>query len=189
MAGTYTTLGISYLAQCEANNTPIKIEKYVIAFVENLDENSVLELDFSLTNLLNIVDEVEADKPFFNNQDAVTYSLVLGSEVGDYDFNLVGLVSDSGVLVAYSVVPLVKKRKASAAAWNENFVFRRANAKDLFQADLPVESWQVDYTAQFNNMNAAVYQNAINQITTQTQVIKQAHFQLGLDERLRKLEG
>ena len=191
VSGTVTDAGARYLAQKAASLEPVVVTHFILANVPGADETTVADAAAGIPDSSQLVGgEIAVQDPHYNDDNAVTYSLVLGSDVGSdvggsgvpYDFNYYGIVTDSGELLAYSYIPLNKKRNGIGQVINRNLVVPFSNAKQLTGADLPLESWQFDYEAEMLAMQTSIMQNSAATISALSSAIKN-------HERLLTLEG
>ncbi|MEL0621794.1 phage tail protein [Marinomonas arenicola] len=183
MSGTVTDAGARYIASRLAQVEPVTISHFILANIPGVDENSVADAGTGIpSSTYQVGGVIEVGTPRYNSDNAVTYSLVLGSDVGDYDFNFYGAVTDTGVLLAYQYIPLNKKRKGIGQVINRNLVLPFTNAKSMTGADLPVESWQYDYEEEISSMQMGVIANSVANISALGSAIKN-------HERLLELEG
>lgn len=181
-SGTMTYEGSRYIAQKAAALEPVKIVKFVLANVPGIVEGQQADPGYGLPSNYVVVEKDVIDKPNYNDDDAVTWSLVLGAEEGDYDFNFWGVVTDTGALLGYQWMPTVKKRVGFSQVINRNLVLPFKNAKFLTGADIPVQSWQFNYEAE---MDALQLQQAINSVSQ----LSLMNARMAHHERLLKLEG
>ena len=183
MSGTVTDAGARYIAGRLARVEPVTITHFILANIPGVDENSIADSGAGIPSATYQVGGIiSVGTPRYNNDNAVTYSLVLGSGVGDYDFNFYGAVTDTGVLLAYQYIPLNKKRAGIGQVINRNLVLPFTNAKKMTGADLPVESWQYDYEEEISSMQMGVIENSAAAISAMSSAMKN-------HERLLELEG
>jgi len=182
ISGTITDAGARYIAERAASLEPVIVKNFILANIPGVDENTPASASAGIPSSTDQQDQVDAPVPHYNDDNAVTYSLVLGNEVGDYDFNYYGAVTETGILLAYSYIPLNKKRKGIGQVINRNLVVPFSNAKQLTGADLPLESWQFDYEDEMLAMQVSIMQNSAATISALSSAIKN-------HERLLTLEG
>ena len=183
VSGTVTDAGARYIARKVAALEDVVITHFVLANVPGASETTTANPAAGLPAVSQRVGgNIEVGAPRYNNDNAVTYSLVLGSDVGDFDFNFYGAVTDTGVLLAFQYLPLNRKRKGIGQVINRNLVVPFSNAKQMTGADLPIESWQYDYESEIEAMQMGVMQNSVATISALNSAIKN-------HERLLKLEN
>jgi len=183
ISGTVTDAGARYVAEKAAVLEPVVISHFILANVPGVDENTDASSSAGAPSSSYLVGgNIDAPTPHYNNDNAVTYSLVLDSTRGDYDFNYYGAVTDTGVLLAYSYIPLNKKRQGIGQVINRNLVVPFTNAKQLTGAVLPLESWQFDYEKEMEAIELTQVTNAVVQMSL-------LNSSMNTHERLLKLEG
>ncbi|WP_067095618.1 DUF7483 domain-containing protein [Marinomonas atlantica] len=143
--GTITTAGAAYLSQRISAMANVTIDHFVMANVPGIDETTEADPNFVLAE-----EYIVATAPVYrlahNGENSVVYSMVLDGEEGDYDFNWYGLVTNTGVVLAFANIPQVAKRASVGQVINRNFILPFTAAKALTGADIPSESWQFDFT-------------------------------------------
>lgn len=145
--GTITHAGADYLTQRIATMSPVTVSHFILANIPDIDETTPADADAGLPAAEHIVNgNVPVFRLSYNNHSAVVYSIVLGSGEGDYDFNYYGAVTDTGVLLAYCHIPLVKKRAGLGQLLNRNMLITFSAAQALTGADIPAEAWQFDFS-------------------------------------------
>ena len=161
VSGTVTDAGARYIAERVASLQSVVVSHFVLANIPGVDENTTANPASGLpASQYRVGGNIAVGSPRYNNDNAVTYSLVLGSDVGNYDFNFYGAVTDTGVLLAFQYLPLNKKRAGIGQVINRNLVVPFTNARQMTGADLPIESWQYDYENEIAAMQMAVIANA-----------------------------
>ncbi|EPR5834759.1 tail fiber protein, partial [Escherichia coli] len=106
------------------------------------------------------------------NENAVVYSVTLGAELGDFEFNWVGLVSKATSTLAM-IVHAPTQKKIRTHNGNEGNVLVRSmlmeysGAKEATGITTPAQTWQIDFTARLASMderqrreNIDIYGNA-----------------------------
>lgn len=143
--GTITTAGAAYLSQRISAMAQVTIDHFVMANVPGIDETTEAAQNFVLAE-----EDIVATAPVYrlahNGENSVVYSMVLDGNEGDYDFNWYGLVTNTGVILAFAHIPMVAKRASVGQVINRNFILPFTAAKALTGADIPSESWQFDFT-------------------------------------------
>lgn len=160
--GTVTDAGAAYINQKIVAGQPVTIDHFLLAYVPGIDETTAADPAITAVPATATFSQAEPiHKLAYNGDNAVTYSLMLAASAGDFDFNWYGIVTDTGVLLAFAHIPEVKKRANIGQVINRNFVVPFTNAKALTGAQVPVESWQFDNTIHLNRIDADV--RAVNQ--------------------------
>ncbi|EGI4277118.1 phage tail protein, partial [Escherichia coli] len=80
-------------AQQAAEGTPVVLDEFIFANVPDLNPETPVSPDETLPPEDQIVHRQAVGKTGVVNENAVVYSVTLGAELGDFEFNWVGLVS------------------------------------------------------------------------------------------------
>ena len=98
------------------------------------------------------------------NPDTVIYSVHLDSSIGNFNFNWVGYYANN-VLCFIEHVPLHQKIKTAGNTVGNSFIRNlrvvTSRGADLSGASAPAQTWQVDYTASFQDLSTGI--ESINQ--------------------------
>ncbi|RDE82810.1 hypothetical protein DPV86_02560 [Haemophilus parahaemolyticus] len=157
MASTRATNALkSYIAKSVARNETVTFDKIIFAHISGLN-------DATLANINNMptVDQIKhtanIQQTGYIADDQVVYSVTLGSEIGDFTFNFVGLVNSvKNVLgVAIYTGDIVKtrtKEEEQGNALTRNIILQVNNAKTLTNIQTQAKAWQFDFTDKFLQM-------------------------------------
>tara|TARA_R110001632_G_scaffold35828_4_gene90380 strand:- start:57247 stop:58854 length:1608 start_codon:yes stop_codon:yes gene_type:complete len=151
-----TIAGENKIALNQSVNGGLTIVNFVLANVPDLgaepDDRIAVMPDPSL-----IVDTLPFTKRGYVNPNQVVYSLVMGSNLGDYDFNWIGLVDEDGVLVVVSHVPSIQKRKSVGGVpgntITRNFLIEYTGIQNITATTVQVETWQIDFSDRLNGID------------------------------------
>ncbi|MBL4761400.1 MAG: phage tail protein [Gammaproteobacteria bacterium] len=147
-------VGRNLIAQKQAAGQVLVIDRFVLANINGLNPDQAVSLDEAMPVPGDIVFTGAVTDSGYVNPDQVVYSLLLGSGVGDFDFNWVGLLADDGTLVAVNYSPLQQKRKTVGVtlgnAITRNFLIAFTDAQALTNISISSETWQIDFTARFD---------------------------------------
>lgn len=153
MAASITFAGESLIAQKAADNQSLNITRFIFANVPGLDVNSAVDRAAVKPAAAKIVYELAIPdwNSGFVNPNQVVYSAQIGSDVGDWDYNWIGLESDDGVLFAVSYVPLQQKRRnipplQTGNNITRNFLVAFDGAQALTGLTIDASTWQHDFT-------------------------------------------
>ncbi len=88
----------------------------------------------------------------------VIYSLMIPSDVGDWDFNWIGLETVEGVLLAVAYVPLQQKRRNIPPTQignniTRNFLVEFSGAQQLTGITVDASTWQHDFTVRLTGID------------------------------------
>ncbi|WP_394178503.1 phage tail protein [Marinomonas posidonica] len=151
-----TIAGENQIAKKQGDNATLNITKFVLAFIDGLGSEPATRIE-SIPDTANVVDQLDVTKSGYVNTNQVVYSLVMGSNVGNYNFNWIGLVDDEGVLIAVSYVPTIQKRKNDGGiAGNtitRNFLIAYTGIQQTTSITVPAETWQIDFSARLSGID------------------------------------
>ncbi|WP_438461948.1 phage tail-collar fiber domain-containing protein [Marinomonas sp. PE14-40] len=144
-----TIEGENQIAKKQGENSTLNITKFVLAYIDGLAGEPSTRIE-SVPTAEYVVDQLDITKAGYVNTNQVVYSLVMGANLGDYDFNWVGLVDDEGVLIATSYIPTIPKRKnngpVAGNTLTRNFLLAYTGIQQTSAITVPAETWQLDFT-------------------------------------------
>ncbi|MCY0110725.1 phage tail protein [Pseudomonas monsensis] len=153
MGASITLAGESLIAQKHAALQPLKVVRFIYAHVPNLDVNGPVDraAPKPVANQIVYVYDIPGEQAGYVNPNQVVYSSQIGSDVGDWDFNWIGLETDEGVLFAVSYVPLQIKRcnippLQIGNNLTRNFLVAFDGAQALTGITIDASTWQHDFT-------------------------------------------
>ncbi|HDG1673829.1 TPA: phage tail protein [Kluyvera cryocrescens] len=145
-------------AQQAINNTPVTLDEFVFAYIPGLDFDKPIDVNETLPAADKIVHRQDVSQFGVINDNAVIYSVTIGADIGDFDFNWIGLINrESGVLAM--VIHAPTQRKIQNAAGQQGNVLVRSmlmeysGAKTATAITTPAETWQIDFTARLGAMD------------------------------------
>ncbi|HDL7481051.1 TPA: phage tail protein, partial [Yersinia enterocolitica] len=90
-------------AQEAAAGNTVVLDEFVLAYVPGLDHTAPINRTETLPPEAQIVHRQAVNKIGLVNDNAVVYSVTMGTEIGDFDFNWIGLVNKASGTVAMIV--------------------------------------------------------------------------------------
>ncbi|HFH3052912.1 TPA: phage tail protein [Pseudomonas aeruginosa] len=146
-----TTAGERLIAQKLGEKKILDISRVVLALVPGLDPSKPVDRDAAKPPANQIVYTANVTKAGYVNPNQIVYSLMMGSDVGDFDWNWMGLESAEGVLFAVAWVPVQQKRKNKPPLQIGNNVTRNIlvmfdGAQELTALTIDASTWQHDFT-------------------------------------------
>ncbi|HBC2982469.1 TPA: phage tail protein [Escherichia coli O146] len=153
-----TSAFIRLKAQQAAEGTPVVLDEFVFANVPDLNPETPVSPDETLPPEDQIVHRQAVGKTGVVNENAVVYSVTLGAELGDFEFNWVGLVSKATSTLAM-IVHAPTQKKIRTHNGNEGNVLVRSmlmeysGAKEATGITTPAQTWQIDFTARLASMD------------------------------------
>ncbi|WP_311202360.1 phage tail-collar fiber domain-containing protein [Erwinia pyrifoliae] len=146
-------------AQQAVDNKAIVLDEFIFAHIPGLDPQKPVDKE-DIPAADNIVWRQKVGKAGVVNTNAVVYSVTLGADVGDFDFNWIGLANKASNTLA-AVIHAPSQRKIKNASGQQGNVLTRSvlmeysGAQKETQISVPAESWQIDFTARMAGMDEA----------------------------------
>ncbi len=148
-----TLAGEDLIAQKQAAQQPLNITRFIFANVPGLNPSDEVDRAAPKPPAGQIVynAEIPAENKGYVNPSQVVYSLQVGSDIGDWDFNWIGLESAEGVLFAVAYMPLQQKRRNVPPLQignniTRNFLVVFDGAQALTGITIDASTWQHDFT-------------------------------------------
>lgn len=147
-----TTIGQNLIAAAVGNGPKLTISKFVFANIPGLDHTAPEPVDEPMPLLANIVFSRAPTKAGLLDENRVTYSQMMLTDVGDFSFNWIGLVYTDPVagdqLVMFAYVPLTQKIKTQGASagnvLTRNMVIEHLGMANATPVVVSAESWMFD---------------------------------------------
>lgn len=149
---------VEWKAQQAIDNQPVVLDEFVFANVPELDVTLPIPDTDGLPDNSRIVHRQTVNKAGTVNRNAVVYSVTLGAEVGDFDFNWIGLLNKASGTVA-AIIHAPTQRKIKNSEGQQGNVLTRSilmefnNAQQETEISVPAETWQIDFTARLAGMD------------------------------------
>lgn len=160
MSASITLAGESQKALKQSQKKPLVIHKFIFANVPGLDPLAPVNRAAGKPPAGQIVHtyQIPEENAGFVNPNQVVYSAQLGSDIGDWDFNWIGLEDTDGVLFAVSYVPLQQKRKNVLPQQignnlTRNFLVVFDGAQALTGVKIDASTWQHDFTVRLSGID------------------------------------
>lgn len=153
-----TTAFEQWKAQEAAGGNTVVVDEFVLALVPGLEPNAPIDRSEGLPPAGQIVHRQAVNKTGVVNQNAVVYSITLGTEIGDFDFNWIGLVNKTSGTVAMIVHAPTQRKIANANgqqgnALTRSFLMEYDGAASETGITVPAETWQIDFTARLTGID------------------------------------
>lgn len=137
---------------------PVILDEFVLANVPNLDPSKPIDRNEGLPDAKYIMHRQAVNKTGVVNQNAVAYSVTIGAEIGDFDFNWIGLLNKQSGTVAMIVhAPTQRKIKTQAGqqgnVLTRSFLLEYLGASKETAITTPAEMWQIDFTARLSGID------------------------------------
>ncbi|KIQ33804.1 phage tail protein [Pseudomonas viridiflava] len=158
MAASITLAGEKLIAQKQAANLPLTVARFVLANVPGLNVTGPVNRAGLKPPATQIVHTASVTQQGFVNPNQVVYSLLMGTDIGDFDWNWIGLETSDDVLLSVAYVPVQQKRKNILPDQvgnnvTRNFLVVFDGAQQLTNIKIDASTWQFDYTARMKGID------------------------------------
>ncbi|EEC6687261.1 phage tail protein [Salmonella enterica] len=145
-------------AQQAINNQPVTLDEFIFAYIPGLDADKPIDNTETTPAADKIVYRQAVSKSGVVNENSVVYSVTLGADVGDFDFNWIGLANKAiGTLAMIIHAPTQRKIKnANGQQGNvlvRSMLMEYSGAREATEITTPAETWQIDFTARLAAMD------------------------------------
>ena len=160
MASLITPQFERYVAEQTIARGTVQFDEFIFANIPGLNENNLAQY-LTMPTLAQIVHRQAVSQSGVINENAVVYSVTIGTEVGDFDFNFIGLINRSKNLLAVAVqTDTVKKiRNKNAVQGNSitrNILLEFSGAKALTGINVNANTWQIDFTVRLHGLDEKI---------------------------------
>ncbi|BBG59465.1 phage tail protein [Providencia rustigianii] len=158
MASVITTAFENWKAQEAASGKAVLLDEFVFANVPNLDPTKPIDRNEKLPPASQIVHRQAVNKAGLASENAVAYSVTMGADVGNFDFNWIGLLNKaSGTVAMITHAPAQKKLKTQNGqqgnVLTRSFLLEFQGAAEETQIKTSAETWQIDFTARLSGID------------------------------------
>jgi hypothetical protein len=156
MSSAITIVGQTRINQLRGAEQPLIIDRMVLALIPGLDPTLAVDRSQQMPDPGDIVHTatIAPGHKGYVDPDQVVYSIILGSDVGDFSFNWIGLVeAETNTVIAITSTPETPKRATNLATnttgnnITRNFMIAFQDAQNLTGVTVGAETWQFDYQA------------------------------------------
>ena len=160
MASLITPQFEHYVAEQTIARGTVQFDEFIFANIPGLNENNLAQY-LNMPTSAQIVHRQSVSQSGVINENAVVYSVTIGTEVGDFDFNFIGLINRSKNLLAVAVqTDTVKKiRNKNAVQGNSitrNILLEFSGAKALTGINVNANTWQIDFTVRLHGLDEKI---------------------------------
>lgn len=160
MASLVTAQFERYIAEQTVLRGSVVFDEFIFANIPGLTEDNLAQHLKMPTNE-QIVHRQAVSQNGVINENAVVYSVTMGTEVGDFDFNFIGLINKSQNLLAVAVqtAPVKKTRNKNAVQGNSitrNILLEFSGAKALTGINVNANTWQIDFTVRLHGIDEKI---------------------------------
>ncbi|EDT5392799.1 phage tail protein [Salmonella enterica subsp. enterica serovar Hvittingfoss] len=145
-------------AQQAINNQPVTLDEFIFAYIPGLDTDKPIDNTETMPAADKIVDRLPVSKTGVVNENSVVYSVTLGADVGDYNFNWIGLANKATGTLAMIIHAPTQRKIKNANGQQGNVLVRSmlmeySGAREATEITTPAETWQIDFTARLSAMD------------------------------------
>lgn len=156
-----TIAGESLIAQKTANQETLVVSKFIFALVPDLNPDGPVDRWAPKPPANQVVYEspINSSQSGYVNPNQIVYSAVIASNIGDWDFNWIGLETAEGVLLAVVYAPVQQKRKNIPNRQIGNNITRNIllvfdGAQSITNLTVDSRTWQFDYTVRMAGIDS-----------------------------------
>ncbi|MDH0177445.1 phage tail protein [Aeromonas dhakensis] len=149
-----------YWQECLTNQTPVVLDEFVLANVPGLDPDAAINPDSGLPPAGQIVHRHAVDQRGRINNDAVAYTIVMDTTVGDFSFNAMYLINKAtgvvGMIVHKGLETKLKTNEATGQTGNslvKSMLMEYDRAVEATATHVDASTWQIDYAARLRGMD------------------------------------
>ncbi|MEA5217490.1 phage tail-collar fiber domain-containing protein [Enterobacter cloacae] len=149
---------VEWKAQQAVDNKPVTLDEFIFAFIPDLDIENPIDDTETTPPAGKIVHRQAVSKSGVINGNSVVYSVTLGADVGDFDFNWIGLVNKATGTLAMIIHAPTQRKIKNASGQQGNVLVRSmlmeySGAEAATNITTPAETWQIDFTARLASMD------------------------------------
>jgi hypothetical protein len=159
MSQVITTAFEAYWQTCLTNQAPVVLDEFVLADIPNLDITSPINPATGLPPADQIVYRQAVDQRGRVNNNAVAYSIVMDTSVGNFSFNAMYLINKAtnlvGMIVYKGRETKTKTDTATGTTGNslvKSMLMEYDQAAAATVTTVAAGTWQIDYSARLNGM-------------------------------------
>ncbi|EAO9496900.1 phage tail protein, partial [Salmonella enterica] len=145
-------------AQQAINNQPVTLDEFIFAYIPGLVADKPIDNTETTPAADKIVYRQAVSKSGVVNENSVVYSVTLGADVGDFDFNWIGLANKATGTLAMIIHAPTQRKIKNANGQQGNVLVRSmlmeySGAREATEITTPAETWQIDFTARLAAMD------------------------------------
>ncbi|MCN2253574.1 tail fiber protein [Escherichia coli] len=145
-------------AQQAINNQPVTLDEFIFAYIPGLDADKPIDNTETAPAADKIVYRQVLSKSGVVNENSVVYSVTMGADVGDFDFNWIGLANKATGTLAMIIHAPTQRKIKNANGQQGNVLVRSmlmeySGAREATEITTPAETWQIDFTARLAAMD------------------------------------
>lgn len=160
MSQVITNAFETYWQECLTEQVPVVLDEVVLADIPNLDISAPIDPNTGLPPEAQIVHRHPVDQRGRINNNAVAYSIVMDTTVGNFSFNAMYLVNKAsgmvGMIVYKGRETKTKTDPATGTTGNslvKSMLMEYDNAATATVTTVEAGTWQIDYSARLLGMD------------------------------------
>ncbi|MFS7190682.1 phage tail protein [Serratia proteamaculans] len=147
-----------WAASQTAQNLPARPDTFVFAYIPGQDSEAEISRDEPLPAAANIVHTAPVMQYGMLNTDAVVFSVVLDTTVGDFDYNWIGLLDQASNTLCMIVHTRTQRKIATSGQAQGNTLTRTLamefnGAAGTTQINVTPQTWQIDFSARLSGVD------------------------------------
>lgn len=168
MSQVITNAFETYWQGCLTDQSPVVLDEVVLADIPDLDITAPINPDTGLPAPGYIVHRHPVDQRGRVNNNAVAYTIVMDTTVGDFSFNAMYLINKATGIVGMIVFKGREEKVKTDASTNttgnsmvKSMLMEYDRAADATMTNVAAGTWQIDYSARLNGMEEEQRQHAL----------------------------
>lgn len=160
MSQVITNAFARYLRDCLTNERPVVLDEFVLANIPGLNPDKPISPDAALPPTNQIVYRKAVDQLGNINNDAVAYTIVMDTTIGDFSFNAMYLINKAtgvvGMIVHKGLETKLKTNEATGQTGNslvKSMLMEYNRAAAVTATHVDASTWQIDYAARLRGMD------------------------------------
>ncbi|MFU2054320.1 phage tail protein [Gallibacterium anatis] len=160
MASKLTQAFETYIRDSVVNHTPVIFDEFIFANIPGLNDGN-LDSHLTIPQANQIVHRQAVSQIGALNENAIVYSVTIGTEIGDFDFNWVGLVNKSQNLLACGIYTgltskIKNKEQKQGNSITRSVLLEFPRAQELANVSVSAETWQIDFTMRLSGIDEKI---------------------------------
>ncbi|BFQ93139.1 phage tail protein [Gallibacterium anatis] len=160
MASKLTQAFETYIRDSVVNHTPVVFDEFIFANIPGLNDDN-LDSHLTIPQANQIVHRQAVSQIGALNENAIVYSVTIGTEIGDFDFNWVGLVNKSQNLLACGIYTgltskIKNKEQKQGNSITRSVLLEFPRAQELANVSVSAETWQIDFTMRLSGIDEKI---------------------------------
>lgn len=165
MSSCITTAFETYLQACITGGTKVALDEIVLAYIPGLDHTATPPRSEGMPAAADIVYRQLVDQAGKMDANAIAYSIVMDTKVGDFSFNAMYLINKASSTVAMVVYKQTETKIKTNGATQGNsivktMVMEYSGAALATGITVNANTWQVDMSGQLQALQANIDEKA-----------------------------